>query len=90
MHDGSRNFCNLPEAVFFDELRRHASKLTTAKITGFLTDSVTEVWLDFNFRGQKFSINNQYGDYWFFVEDPECPDNILIEVMEHFRKLLKK
>ena len=88
MNDGSRNFADLPETVFFDELREIAKQLQGATETGFLTDWVTEVWLDFEFRGQRFSVNNQNGDYWFFVENPECPDEILLEVVEHFQKSL--
>jgi hypothetical protein len=47
-------------------LREWAMRLAGAKETGFVTDQVTEVWLDFEFRGQKFSINNQHGNYWFW------------------------
>ena len=84
MRDGSRNFADLPEIVFFDTLRTHARKLAGVSETGFLTDWVTEVWLDLEFRGHRFSINNQLGNYWLFVEDPRCPDDILIELVSHF------
>ncbi len=90
MNDGSRNFADLPETVFFDKLREHAAELEGAKITGFVTDWVTEVWLDFEFLGQKFATNNQMGNYWFFVGDPKCPDEILFRVVEHFQKLSEK
>lgn len=86
MHDGSRNFADLPEVVFFDKLREIAKQLEGATETSFVTDWITEVWLDFDFRGYKFSINNQNGEYWFFVEKPECPDEILLEVLGHFEK----
>ena len=87
--DGSRNFAEFPETVFFDVLRDHAAKLKGALVTEFITDWVTEAWLDFEYCGQKFSVNNEFGDYWFFVEDPNCPDEILLEVAEHFRGLLE-
>lgn len=90
MTDGSRHFVDLPEEVFFDEFYEHTEKLEGAEITEFITDGVIEMWLDFEFRGHKFSVNNQFGDYWFFVENPECPDEILLEVIAHFRKLLEK
>lgn len=90
MKDGSRNFADLPESVFFDELREIAKRFDNAIVTGFVTDWVTEVWLDFEYRGHKFSINNQYGEYWFFVENPNCPDEILLEVVEHFERFLDK
>lgn len=87
--DGSRNFADLPETFFFDRLREIAGTLEGAVETGFLTDWVTEVWLDFVYRGHNFSINNQNGEYWFFVDDPECPDEILTEVIEHFENAVK-
>ena len=90
MNDSSRHFVDLPEIVFFDEFYDHADKLEGAEITEFVTDGVVEMWLDFDFRGHKFSVNNQFGDYWFFVQDPNCPDEILLEVINHFRKLLEQ
>ena len=90
MNDGSRHFVDMPEVVFFDELAEHLEKLEGAKITEFITDGVVEMWLDFEFRNHQFSINNQLGDYWFFVQDPHCPEEILFEVINHFRVLLEK
>src|SRR5215204_3291200 len=90
MNDGSRHFADMPEAVFFDEIADHTENLEGAEITDFITDGVVEMWLDFEYRGHKFSVNNQLGDYWFFVEDADCPDDILLEVCDHFRQLLEK
>ena len=90
MNDGSRNFIEFPETVFFDQLREYAAELRGAQITGFVSDWVTEVWLDFEFRGQNFSVNNPMVSYWFFVKDTNCPDDILLEVANHFSKLLEK
>jgi hypothetical protein len=90
MRDGSRHFVDLPEAVFFDDFADHVEELEGAEITEFITDGVVEMWLDFDYRGHQFSVNNQFGDYWFFVRDPHCPDEILLEVIDHFRLLLEK
>lgn len=87
MKDGSRNFADLPETAFFDELRVHAATLSGAVETGFATDWVTEVWLDLEYRGHRFSINNQMGEYWFFVNEPDCPDDILADIVRHFEKV---
>jgi len=84
MNDGSRKFVELPEIVFFDRMREHVGVLDGAVEKKFVTDGVTEMWLDFEYRGHHFSINNQMGDYWFFVEDVTCPDCILAEVVDHF------
>lgn len=80
----------MPEVVFFDEVADHVEDLEDAEITEFITDGVLKMWLDFDFRGHQFSVTNQYGDYWFFVRDPNCSDEILLEVATHFRGLLEK
>ena len=90
INDGARHFVDLPEVVFFDEFYDHTENLEGVEITEFLTDGVVEMWLDFEFRGHKFSVNNQFGDYWFFVEDPDCPDPILLEVIAHYRQLIER
>ncbi len=43
MEDGSRHFAALPEAMSWEALRDHLAALAEAKITGYLTDNVTEV-----------------------------------------------
>jgi hypothetical protein len=48
------------------------------------------MWLDFEFAEHNFSVTNQFGDYWFFVQDASCPDEILIEIIDHFRQLLER
>lgn len=83
MHDGSRHFSSLPETVDWDLLRDHVATLPGAEVTGFITDHVFEAWIDFTYQGYSFSINNQFGDYWFFVEDVHCPDKILLAVVTH-------
>lgn len=88
--EGSRHFVDMPEVVFFDEFCEHTEKLEGVEITDFVTDGVVEMWLDFEFRGHKFSVNNQLGDYLFFVKNPECPEEILLEVIAHFRELLEQ
>ena len=82
-HDGSRQFLKLPESVGWNELRDHITALPGAELTDYLTDHVTEVWIDFLFRGYKFTVNNQFGEYWFFVDDPDCPEHTLSVVAEH-------
>jgi len=88
MRDGSRHFAALPESAGFDDLYRHIGQLPGTTITGYITDHITEMWLDFTFHGHAFSINNQCGDYWLFVIDPACPDPVLQQVVEHCESLL--
>ncbi len=88
MHDGSRDFGALPECYPFEQLRDHVVKLPGTKVTRFISDGAIEAWLHFEFRDHRFSANTQYGEWWFFVDDPKCPDEILWEVLSHCAKEL--
>lgn len=83
----------MPETVSYSSLCRHIRRLTGAKLTFPNTDLIEDyaiaMWFDFNYRGYEFSINNQFGEYWFFVNDPTCPDKILEIVAQHFSRLLQ-
>jgi hypothetical protein len=89
MNDGSRQFADLPEVISWEALRDHLAALSSAKVTGYLTDQITEAWIDFTYRGYTMSVNNQFGDYWFFVDDPSCPDPILANVVSHCERVLR-
>ena len=88
MHDGSRQFGELPQTALWYELRDHIEKLAGAAVTNFVTDNVTEAWIDFSYRGYRFCVNDQFGDYWFFVADPTCSDGILQSILAHCKLLL--
>ncbi|MCB1023261.1 MAG: hypothetical protein KDB79_02655 [Acidobacteria bacterium] len=88
--ENTRHFVDFPEVIFFDQFHDHVENLDGTEITEFEMDGVFEMWLEFTFRGNKFYVNNRLGDYWFFVEDPKCPEPILLEIADHFRKLLEK
>ena len=89
MNDGSRKFAELPQTRLWHDLRDHLQTLRGAVLTGFLTDGVTEAWIDFTYRGHSFTVNDQFGDYGFFVDDAACSDEILTEVVEHCERLLR-
>lgn len=86
--DGSRQFATLPQSELWYAVRDHVAKLPGAKLTRFLCDNVTEAWIDFEYSGYRFTVNDQLAEYWFFSNDPRCPDEILEHVVDHFRKLL--
>ena len=90
MHDGSRHFGDLPEIATWHQMYDYVSGLAGAQATGLITDNITEAWIDFTYSGYKFSINNQFGDYWFFVEDPDCPEQLLQRVLTHFQQMLAR
>jgi hypothetical protein len=95
MRDGSRHFVVLPETYDVDHpqwgrLRSWVGKLSGACVIDFVTDHVTEAWIDFTYEGHRFSINNQCNEWWFFVDDPSCPDAILRRVTSHFELVLDR
>jgi hypothetical protein len=88
MHDGSRNFVLLPQSRSPLRLLFHVFTLPGAVPTNYVPSMIAGSWIDFRYKGQKFSINNQYGDFWFFVRDPSCPESVLTAVAAHFSKIL--
>jgi hypothetical protein len=84
MPDDSRYFGALPQTVMWDAVHAHIARLPGAAVTAYVTDHLTEAWIDFTYRGYAFSINDQLGDYWFFVDHPACPDALLGDVLAHF------
>jgi hypothetical protein len=88
MHDDSRCFLDLPATADWYEVRDHVLSLDGALPTRFLTDDITEAWIDFTFAGNQFTIHSVLGDYWFFVENPSCPEGLLRLIANHFASLL--
>ena len=88
MYDGSRQFATFPESVPGTDLLAHIIALDGTTVTDHATANGTEVWIDFEFANHRFSINNQFGEYWFFVADPSCDNEILSHVAEHCSRLL--
>ena len=88
MSDHSRHFAELPESVDWEDLREHIEKMPDAFIKEYISDGITEMWLDFTYKDYNFSINNQFGEYWFFSKNPVCPEEILIKIVEYCEDLL--
>ncbi|QDT57072.1 hypothetical protein Pan44_51370 [Caulifigura coniformis] len=84
MKDGSRQFADVPERVLPGQLRKIIAKLPGVEIVSFIA-SVAEIeaWIEFRYRDYDFAINNQNVEYWLFVRQPECPEEILREVALH-------
>jgi hypothetical protein len=89
VRENARHFVDFPEVIFFDDFADHIEDLFGAEITRFEVDGTLEMWLEFTFRGNRFFVNNKFGDYQFFVEDKNCPEIVLLEIAEHFRRLLE-
>ncbi|HVJ86476.1 MAG TPA: hypothetical protein VM452_12585 [Caulifigura sp.] len=84
MKDGSRNFADVPERLLPSQMRKHIARLPGVVIQSFAASvGEIEAWIEFRFRGYDFSMNNQNREYWLFVKQPDCPDEILREVATH-------
>lgn len=87
MADGSRLFTVLPGTFSWREIRTHLEALQDLRLGEFLTDEVTEAWLDFTWFGQGFTIHGSMGEYRVFASEGDCPTLILTWLMEHFRRM---
>lgn len=76
MKDGSRHFLSLPESCSAKTLRTHLENIPGVRVCD-VTQGGFQWWMSFQCLGWRFSINNPFGEFWFFVEDPCCPEEIL-------------
>ena len=82
MSDGSRLFLQLPQTCPPSNLLRQIVRLGGIP-TAFVSNEITgETWIDFCYKGWKFSIHNPYDEYWFFAENSECPEAILQSMIQ--------
>ena len=86
MEDGSRLFAIIREPMSWADLRQHLEQMQGLEILQFVTDGVTEGWLDFRFFDHQFSVNDPMGELWFFVTDPTCASFVLSDLTFHLRK----
>jgi hypothetical protein len=86
-HNGGRQFAALPQTTDAVTLRNHLAQLRGVRLGCFL-HSVSESWIDFALGAHEFSINDQFGEYWFFVADPDAPDELLEQVVSHGSRCL--
>ena len=83
MADGSRQFASLPNSCSWKKLYAHLGTLPGIALGKFLTDNITEAWIDFSFEGHEFTINTQFDELWFFVRRSDCPDSRLLKIVDH-------
>ncbi len=85
-----RHFVDFPEVVYSDDLADHIAELPSCEITRFEADGIVSAVIEFEFAGHKFEVNNDFADFRFYVEDPECDEDILLELINHLRQLLER
>lgn len=87
MYDGSLHFLCPPEVVLADQLVECINACGGMKVREFLY-SAPESWIDFEFLDRQFTINTQFGQYRFLVDDPNCSADVLIAARDRFVEIL--
>lgn len=82
-------FAALPQVRLWHDLRDHLLLLEGVEITSFATHGVVGSWLDFSFRGHRFTVNERDCSYQFFVDVVDCPESILSEITSHAESFLR-
>lgn len=81
--DGSRHFAVIDQNAGLRAMRNRVLQLKNAKVVNFIDEGIAKPWFDFTFRGHRFLIHCENGEYLLYVQDPQCPDLILFEVGQH-------
>ncbi|TLD70560.1 hypothetical protein FEM03_12625 [Phragmitibacter flavus] len=87
MPDGSRLFIEFPIRHPWSLIHSHLATLDELTITRFVTDDITEGWLDFTFLHHEFTVHDPLDSYLVFVKAPACDIFIQLEILEHLRNL---
>ncbi len=73
-------------AVSFRSLGKHLRRLPGLRVTKVRSWLLTDdVWIWFEYKGSRFSIDSPFVDYWVHRESDECSDEALQEVIKHLR-----
>jgi hypothetical protein len=86
--DGSRHFASLPKTCTWQALCERILLLPGAQIADFGAVNEAGTWIDFTYRGYRFSVSHRNGEFCFFVREPQCPDLSLYRVASHCQDLL--
>lgn len=68
-------------------MRDHVCGLAGADVTAFVRVGPMDASLEFSYGGHAFDISDRLGDYWFVVDDPHCPEDVLRTIVQHFERL---
>ncbi len=85
MNDGSRHFGELDFVALFDVMREHLKKLADVRETGFVTDWVTEMWIDFEYNGHFSLLTTSSVGIGFLSVTPPVPIKFLGEYWNTLR-----
>ena len=83
-NDNIRNFYAFPFHIDWYKINDRLNSISDIEVNDFITDGIIEAWIDFTYKNHKFSINNQFSEYWLFDNSGECEEEIL---QEHLNKI---
>ena len=82
-------FATLPETVSLMRLRRHLDAMPGGMLVDIACDRLNEAALIFTFRGHRFGVDLHELQFRFNVEDANCPDDVLGEVLAYIRQFVQ-
>ena len=85
---GWRLFARRPERVSWVRLRRHLNAMPGAAVVDLACDRMNEAAVVFTYGGHRFGVDLHDAAFRFTVEDPACPDDVLLEVLAHADAML--
>ena len=87
MDSGWRLFAELWDTVELPALQEHSLQFPQLVVIESVPEYLDAV-LTFAIDSQRFAVLRSQGEYLFFVENPECDAELLLEVARHFNSLL--
>ena len=82
-------FATFPEAVSWVRLRRHLDTMPGGALVDVACDRMNEAALIFTYRGHRFGVDLHEDVFRFNVEDANCPQDVLREVVAYAEQLVK-
>jgi hypothetical protein len=82
-------FATFPETVSWVRLRRHLEAMPGGTLVDLACDRMNEAALIFTYRGHRFGVDLEEDAFRFNVEDADCPQEVLREVIAYAERLVK-
>jgi len=91
MEDGRRLFAELWASQSIEKVHLCATQLPTAQVDPLRIDAESDrASVTFRYEGCGYAISDAQYEYFLFVDDPNCNDEILLLVAQHFNALLRQ
>lgn len=86
-HISKRKFAELPFSRSWRDIRRRVEQLEGTRVTRFTADE-RDVWLVFDYGAFEFCMHDSNTIVQFSVNDFDCPEALLNDVLHHFSEFL--